>query len=104
MPEYFEENTQTRYKDGEIHPADAVEEKISLSERFGLWLSFYAFTQDEYLEAVNCWLTNFGLTKAVIEAAKPEALQWALKRGARNGRIAWQFSKHYVSALNRRTS
>ena len=104
VPEYFEDNTRTQYKDGEIHPADAIEEKISLSERFGLWLSFYAFTQDEYLEAVTRWLTNFGLNPTIIESAKPEALQWALRRGARNGRIAWQFSKHYISAFNRRKS
>lgn len=101
LPEYFEENAQTRYKDGEIHPADAIEEKISLSERFGLWISFYAFTQEEYLAAVERWLRHFGLNESVIEDAKDSALRWALQRGARNGRIAWQFSKQYVSAFSR---
>lgn len=104
MPEYFEDNTKAQYKDGEIHPADAIEEKISLSERFGLWLSFYTFSQEEYLDAVDRWLTEFGLSPANREQAIRPALQWALKRGARNGRIAWQFSKQYVSETNWRIS
>jgi predicted AAA+ superfamily ATPase len=84
--------------DGEIHPGEVVEEKISLSERFGLWVSFYPPKQDEYLEIVAHWLADFGVPKEAIEAAKPEALVWALERGSRSGRVAWQFARHYAGA------
>jgi predicted AAA+ superfamily ATPase len=82
--------------DGQIHPGEVVEEKISLSERFGLWLSFYPPKQDEYLAIVAHWLRHFGLSGAQIEAAQSEALVWALERGSRSGRVAWQFAKHWT--------
>lgn len=93
LPEYFEENAQTRHVDGEVHPAEAIEEKISLSERFGLWLSFYPFGQEEYLAIVQHWLREFGVSLADWESLRHEALQWSLLRGSRNGRVAWQFAR-----------
>jgi hypothetical protein len=96
MPEYFDENAATKHKDGEVHPAEAVEEKISLSERFGLWISFYPFSQDEYLKVVNHWLGEFGVPADAIPASRGEALQWALMRGSRSGRVAWQFARDYA--------
>jgi uncharacterized protein len=99
MPEYHDENLDTRHVDGEIHPAEAVEEKISLSERFGLWLSFYPFDQDAYLEIVNHWLGRFGVPAERIGEARHEALQWALMRGSRSGRVAWQFAKDWAGRL-----
>ncbi|WP_374494388.1 ATP-binding protein [Zoogloea sp.] len=96
MPEYFSENAATKHKDGEVHPAEAVEEKISLSERFGLWISFYPFSQDEYLAVVRHWLGEFGVPPEAIPAARGEALQWALLRGSRSGRVAWQFARDYA--------
>jgi hypothetical protein len=99
LPEYMKDNEGYAYSDdGEIHPGEVVEEKISLSERFGLWLSFYPPKQDEYLEIVAHWLNHFGLTTAQIEAARPEALVWALERGSRSGRVAWQFAKHWAGS------
>ncbi|WP_217806947.1 ATP-binding protein [Andreprevotia lacus] len=95
LPEYHDENRQTRYVDGEIHPGEATEEKIALSERFGLWLSFYGFSQDEYLTACRHWCTTLG-GSAWDNAAEREALQWAQGRGARNGRVAWQFARDRV--------
>ena len=77
-----------------VHPGEVVEEKISLSERFGLWVSFYPFSQDEYLAIVAQWLRHFGVTDAAaIEAARPEALVWAIERGSRSGRVAHQFAR-----------
>ena len=96
MPEYYDENLATRHVDGEIHPGEAVEEKVSLSERFGLWLSFYPFGQDEYLHIVDHWLKTFGLPKARGKDARREALQWALLRGSRSGRVAWQFARDFA--------
>ena len=96
MPEYFSENAATKHKDGEVHPAEAVEEKISLSERFGLWISFYPFSQDEYLAVVRHWLGEFGVPAEAIPDARGEALQWALLRGSRSGRVAWQFARDYA--------
>ena len=96
MPEYFEENRDTRHEDGEIHPAEAVEEKISLSDRFGLWLSFYPFDQEAYVRIVNGWLKEFGVPETEIEAARPAALLWALTRASRSGRVAWQFARDYA--------
>ncbi|MDQ6684848.1 MAG: ATP-binding protein [Pseudomonadota bacterium] len=81
---------------GEIHPGEAVEEKISLSERFGLWLSFYPFDQDEYLAIVGQWLASFGVDASAIAAARQEALVWALERGSRSGRVAQQFARDYA--------
>ena len=99
VPEYHDENLQARHVDGELHPGEAVEEKISLSERFGLWVSFYPFSQDEYLDIVAYWLGSFGVAPAEIEAARQEALQWALMRGSRSGRVAWQFARDHAGRL-----
>ena len=97
LPEYAHENLQTAHgSGGEIHPGEAVEEKISLSERFGLWLSFYPFSQDEYLAIVAQWLRTLGASDAQIDAARPHALIWALERGSRTGRVAQQFARDYI--------
>ena len=97
LPEYMKENlTYTHTDDGEVHPGEGVEEKISLSERFGLWVSFYPFSQDEYLTIAAQWLSSFGFKPAEIEAAKPEALVWALERASRSGRVAYQFARDYA--------
>ncbi|MDD0810374.1 ATP-binding protein [Curvibacter sp. RS43] len=97
LPEYMSENlTYTHSEDGEVHPGEVVEEKISLSERFGLWVSFYPFSQDEYLAIVGQWLSSLGIASAAIEAARPEALVWALERGSRSGRVAFQFARDYA--------
>ena len=82
--------------DGELHPGEVVEEKISLSERFGLWVSFYPFSQNEYLAIVAQWLSSFGVPPERIEAARPQALVWALERASRSGRVAYQFARDYV--------
>lgn len=97
LPEYMKENlTYTHTEDGEVHPGEVVEEKISLSERFGLWVSFYPFSQDEYLHITATWLEHFGVAKADIEAARAQALVWALERGSRSGRVAYQFARDYA--------
>ena len=97
LPEYMKENlTYTHTDDGEVHPGEGVEEKISLSERFGLWVSFYPFSQDEYLAITAQWLSSFGVSTTAIDAAKPEALVWALERGSRSGRVAYQFARDYA--------
>jgi predicted AAA+ superfamily ATPase len=97
LPEYMTENlTYTHTADGEVHPGEVVEEKISLSERFGLWVSFYPFSQDEYLTLVAQWLTSFGVTAEAIKAAQPASLVWALERGSRSGRVAFQFARDYA--------
>jgi predicted AAA+ superfamily ATPase len=96
MPEYLQENLDTHRMGDEIHPGEAVEEKISLSERFGLWLSFYPFDQDAYLAIANYWLGEFGVPADRIAAAREAALQWALLRGSRSGRVAWQFARDYA--------
>ena len=97
LPEYMKENlSYTHTEDGEVHPGEVVEEKISLSERFGLWVSFYPFTQNEYLTIVAQWLSSFGVLAPAIEAARPEALVWALERGSRSGRVAYQFARDYA--------
>ena len=97
MPEYMRENLDTKYQeDGEIHPGETVEEKISLSERFGLWLSFYPFRQDDYVDIVAHWLAQYGADAALIDAARAEALQFALLRGSRSGRVAMQFARDFA--------
>ena len=97
MPELMRDNLDTRYdSDGEIHPAEAVEEQVSLSERFGLWLSFYPFRQDDYLDIVSHWLQRFGLKQHEAAEARAEALQFALQRGSRSGRVALQFARHWA--------
>lgn len=93
LPEFNRENTESQVIDGEIHFAEAVEEKISLSDRFGLWLSFHAFTQDQYLEVVRYWLTQLGAPLEPWEQIRGEALKWALNRGSRSGRTAWHFCR-----------
>jgi uncharacterized protein len=97
LPEYMKENlSYTHSDDGEVHPGEAVEEKISLSERFGLWVSFYPFSQDEYLSVVNQWLNHHGVPEVEWEHARPLALVWALERGSRSGRVAYQFARDYA--------
>jgi len=98
MPEYMSENLSYQHQsDGEIHPGETVEEKISLSERFGLWISFYPFRQDDYIDIVQHWLRTLGCTDAVVQASRTEALQWALERGSRSGRVAWQFARDWAA-------
>ena len=97
MPEYLAENVAGHKVGDEIHPAEAVEEKISLSERFGLWLSFYPFDQDAYLAIAAHWLRTFGCGEDEIAHAEREALNWALLRGSRSGRVAWQFAKDWAA-------
>ncbi len=97
LPEYMKENLSYQHtEDGEVHPGEVVEEKISLSARFGLWLSFYPFSQDEYLAIVGQWLHHFGVDEARIAAARPQALVWALERGSRSGRVAYQFARDFA--------
>ena len=96
MPEYMQENLETRYIGDEIHPGETVEEKISLSERFGLWVSFYPFDQDEYLAIVTHWLGTLGCAAGDAQAAREEALQWSLQRGSRSGRVAYQFARDWA--------
>ena len=96
LPEYMKENlSYTHTEDGEVHPGEVVEEKISLSERFGLWVSFYPFSQDEYLAIVAQWLRHFGASEEAIAAARQESLVWALERGSRSGRVAYQFARDH---------
>jgi predicted AAA+ superfamily ATPase len=100
LPEHMKDNlTYTHTEDGEVHPGEVIEEKISLSERFGLWISFYPFSQDEYLTIVAQWLKSLGATEAMIQASGPEALVWALERGSRSGRVAYQFARDYMGRL-----
>lgn len=97
LPEYMKDNLSYKHADdGEIHPGEVVEEKISLSERFGLWVSFYPFSQNEYLAIVAQWLSSFGVDPHAIEAARPAALVWALERGSRSGRVAYQFARDFA--------
>ncbi len=97
LPEYMKENlSYTHTEDGEVHPGEGVEEKISLSERFGLWVSFYPFSQDEYLAIVDQWLGSFGIAPAACAAAHAESLVWALERGSRSGRVAYQFARDFA--------
>lgn len=95
MPEYMAENLETKYVGDEIRPAEAVEEKVSLSDRFGIWLSFYPFAQDEYLVIVEQWLKHYGI-KQFDDQARGAALQWALTRGSRSGRSAHQFARDFA--------
>jgi uncharacterized protein len=96
MPEFFEENLAARRVGEEIHPAEGVEEKISLSERFGLWVSFYPFSQDEYLAIATHWLRYFGMNGEMDEAVRQAALQWGIQRGSRSGRVACQFARDWA--------
>ena len=96
LPELKQENLDTRVVEGEIHHGEAVEEKISLSERFGLWLSFYPFSQKQYLQIADHWLDRLGAPDSGDSATRRAALQWALKRGSRSGRVAWQFARDWA--------
>lgn len=99
LPEHMSDNLgHVHTQDGELHPGDAVEEKVSLSERFGLWVSFYPFSQDEYLRIVSQWLTALGLPPERVQAARAAALVWALERGSRSGRVAYQFAQDCAGA------
>ena len=100
MPEKMSDNASYQHADdGDLHPGETVEEKISLSERFGLWVSFYPFKQDDYLEIVGHWLKRFDCNDEQIAAARADALRWALQRGSRSGRVAWQFARDYAGKL-----
>jgi uncharacterized protein len=104
LPEYHSENlSYTHTEDGEVHPGEVVEEKISLSERFGLWVSFYPFNQDEYLLIVAQWLASFGLSPNEIASTRAAALLWALERGSRSGRVAWQFARDFAGKRGSQT-
>ena len=96
LPEYVKENLSYQHTDdGEVHPGEGIEEKISLSERFGVWVSFYPFSQDEYLAITAQWLRSFGMNEDEIAATRQESLIWALERGSRSGRVAFQFAKDF---------
>jgi predicted AAA+ superfamily ATPase len=96
LPETMADNQGAIIVDGELHQSEAVEEKISLSERFGLWLSFYPFSQDDYLVIVQYWLEQLNQRGAWNDTVRRKALQWALHRGSRSGRVAWQFARDWV--------
>ncbi len=96
LPEYMAENQGARIVEGELHHSEAVEEKISLSERFGLWLSFHPFKQEDYLAIVAYWLQQLGHRDGLNDAAREQALRWALARGSRSGRVAWQFARDWA--------
>ncbi|MEB0134458.1 ATP-binding protein [Actimicrobium sp. CCC2.4] len=97
MPERMADNATYRNDEsGDLHPGETVEEKISLSERFGLWVSFYPFKQDDYLAIAGHWLAHFGCTPEQVAAARGDALRWALQRGSRSGRVAWQFARDHA--------
>lgn len=98
VPEYFSENAATRHVGEEVHFSDAVEEKMALSERFGLWLTFYAMDQEAYLAAAQIWLKKLGFARWDDEV-RHEALQWSRMRGARSGRVAWQFARDRAGRL-----
>jgi predicted AAA+ superfamily ATPase len=100
LPEYMKDNLSYNHTDdGEVHPGEVIEEKISLSERFGLWVSFYPFSQEAYLLIVDQWLSSLGVPHDLIAKARPEALVWALERGSRSGRVAFQFARDFAGRL-----
>ena len=101
LPEYMHENLEYKHVGEEIHPGESAEEKISLSERFGVWLSFYPFDQDEYMAIVDHWLAACGCTEKEIAAARGDALTWTIERGSRSGRVAWQFARDYAGKLGK---
>jgi len=103
MPEFMKENLETQYVGDEIRPGDTVEEKISLSERFGLWLTFYPFDQNAYLDIVRHWLAHFGIRRLTPQT-RQAALQFALQRGSRSGRVAWQFARDWAGKQSLRRS
>ncbi len=103
LPEYFHENEETKYVGEEVHFGESIEEKVSLSERFGLWISFYPFSQDDYLAAVNSWVLQLGESVPIDAAAREvfdrDALNWALQRGSRSGRVAYQFARDFAGRV-----
>ena len=101
LPEYMHENLEYKHVGEEIHPGESAEEKVSLSERFGIWLSFYPFDQDEYLAIVDHWLAHFGCDVTEVEKARAEALTWTIERGSRSGRVAWQFARDHAGKLGK---
>jgi uncharacterized protein len=98
MPDYMQENLATKYVGDEIHPAESVEEKVSLSERFGLWISFYPFSQEEFLDVAAHWLQHYGWQQGITEEVRGEALRWSLSRGSRSGRVAGQFARDWCGS------
>ena len=105
LPEYMKDNlSYTHTEDGEVHPGEVIEEKISLSERFGLWVSFYPFSQDEYLQIVDQWLRSLGVAESDIQSSHPQALIWALERGSRSGRVAYQFARDFAGRQSSATA
>jgi hypothetical protein len=94
MPEYMAENMETTYLGGEVHPGEATEEKVSLSDRFGLWVSFHSMDQDTYLAIAHHWAAALGVP--ADDRFERAALQWSQGRGARNGRVAWQFARDWA--------
>ncbi|MBV1905070.1 MAG: ATP-binding protein [Pseudomonadales bacterium] len=100
LPEYMSDNQDTKVQDGELHPGEAIEEKVSLSDRFGVWVSFYPFRQEAYLDVVAHWLAHYGeqfdIAQELDTEVRQAALQWALARGVRNGRTANYFARHWV--------
>ncbi|MGE5154610.1 MAG: ATP-binding protein [Bdellovibrio bacteriovorus] len=100
LPELQSENREARLVDGELHHGEAVEEKISLSDRFGLWVPFHPFTQAQYLQVVRHWVTRQGAVPGDWGVLERAALQWALRRGSRSGRTAWQFARDWVGRLD----
>ena len=103
LPEYFHENEETKYVGEEVHFGESIEEKVSLSERFGLWISFYPFSQDDYLAAVKSWVEQLGVSVPSEAAAREvfdrDALNWALQRGSRSGRVAYQFARDFAGQI-----
>lgn len=98
LPQLMKDNLATEHVQGEVRPAESIEEKTSLSDRFGLWVSFHSFTQDEYLNAVAVWLEHWGYE--LTEEARHHALRWTIERGQRSGRLASQFAKHWAGSRN----
>lgn len=98
MPDYMSDNLANKSVGDEIHPAEAIEEKVSLSERFGLWISFYPFSQDEYLAIACRWLEHHGWQQGMTDEVRRAALQWSLSRGSRSGRVAGQFAKDWCGS------
>lgn len=99
LPEFMSESLETQHLGGEIRPGDTVEEKTSLSDRFGMWLSFYSFDQDEYLVIAAQWLRHYGIP-GFSEVERTAALQWSHTRGSRSGRVAYQFARDYSGRVN----
>ena len=103
LPEYMSDNESATFVEGELHQSEAVEEKISLSDRFGLWLSFYPFKQDQYIEVVRHWIGVLAerteITVEWTQELEKESLRWALARGVRSGRTAQYFARHWVGRV-----